>query len=228
MAPNDGRCHLNSSGFYDWSTMQDYPSLGHINHIAKEYGVSIIWAVSSSQISLYQQLSSFMTSTVAGEISSDSGNIVELIEEMYNKIMTTIRVEDKSSESIQIYYTTSCGKKRNKRKRRCKNVPLGTQVDFTAHITMKKCKSSRIEIFPVGLDTKMTIEVEPICECSCSSPSVKREPSELCNQRGYNLCGDCECFSGWGKFCQCESSSVNVTIPEESCRYELHMIHIHS
>ena len=53
--PNDGRCHLNSSGFYDWSTVQDYPSLGHIAHVARENSVNIIWAVTSAHINLYSR-----------------------------------------------------------------------------------------------------------------------------------------------------------------------------
>ena len=99
VAPNDGQCHLNSTGFYDWSTVQDYPSLGHINHVAREHSVNVIWAVTSSHLSLYQGLTKLMTASVAGEISSDSSNVVELIQELYGKITTTVRVEDNSSES---------------------------------------------------------------------------------------------------------------------------------
>ena len=35
--PNDGRCHLNSSGYYDQSTVQDYPSIGQINQVSSTY-----------------------------------------------------------------------------------------------------------------------------------------------------------------------------------------------
>ena len=40
--PNDGRCHLNSSGFYTKSREQDYPSLGHIASVARQNIVNII------------------------------------------------------------------------------------------------------------------------------------------------------------------------------------------
>ena len=75
--PNDGQCHLNISGFYEWSKLQgeltllylnlltlqncnysnisDYPSLGHIAHVAREHSVNIIWAVTSAHINLYNR-----------------------------------------------------------------------------------------------------------------------------------------------------------------------------
>ena len=72
VGPNDGKCHLNSTGFYDWSTLQDYPSLGHINHVAREHSVNLIWAVTSSHLSLYKGLTKLITASVAGKISSNS------------------------------------------------------------------------------------------------------------------------------------------------------------
>ena len=95
--PNDGRCHLNSSGFYTRSREQgktsfcwyknnssnsppDYPSLGHIASVARENSVNIIWAVSSKHINLYTSLTDIIKASHAGTISSDSSNIVELIQ----------------------------------------------------------------------------------------------------------------------------------------------------
>ena len=37
------------------SLLSDYPSLGHIAHVARENSVSIIWAVTSAHISLYSR-----------------------------------------------------------------------------------------------------------------------------------------------------------------------------
>ena len=34
--------------------LKDYPSLGHINHVAKEHSVNVIWAVTESHLDLYQ------------------------------------------------------------------------------------------------------------------------------------------------------------------------------
>ena len=80
MDPNDGRCHLNSSGFYTKSREQDYPSLGHISSVARQNSVNIIWAVSRKHINLYTSLTDIIKASHAGMISSDSSNIVELIQ----------------------------------------------------------------------------------------------------------------------------------------------------
>ena len=45
MRPNDGECHLNETGFYTHSTLQDYPSISFVNYLAKQNSVSVIWAV---------------------------------------------------------------------------------------------------------------------------------------------------------------------------------------
>ena len=37
------------------SLFSDYPSLGHIAHVARENSVSVIWAVTSAHISLYSR-----------------------------------------------------------------------------------------------------------------------------------------------------------------------------
>ena len=80
MDPNDGRCHLNSSGFYTKSREQDYPSLGHISSVARQNSVNIIWAVTSKHIKLYTSLTEIVSASLAGQIDSDSSNIVELIQ----------------------------------------------------------------------------------------------------------------------------------------------------
>ena len=36
-------------------SFSDYPSLGHIAHVARENSVSIIWAVTSNHINLYSR-----------------------------------------------------------------------------------------------------------------------------------------------------------------------------
>ena len=89
--PNDGRCHLNTTGFYDWSTVQvvfhlgtnkpeqwvcikhcaDYPSLGHINYVAKEHSVNLVWAVTGEHLNLYKRL----TQVIINIIITNNNNI---------------------------------------------------------------------------------------------------------------------------------------------------------
>lgn len=61
-------------------TTLDYPSLGHIASVARENSVNIIWAVTSKHIKLYTSLTEIVSASLAGQIDSDSSNIVELIQ----------------------------------------------------------------------------------------------------------------------------------------------------
>ncbi len=71
---------------YTYSTKQDYPSIGHINHLAKEFSVNVIWAVTEKKIDLYRSLSTLVSGSSAGVISADSSNIVELVKKQYEQI----------------------------------------------------------------------------------------------------------------------------------------------
>ena len=176
--------------------MQDYPSLGHINHVAREHSVNIIWAVTSSHLSLYQGITRLITASTAGQISSDSANIVELIEELYRKITTTVTVEDNSSHSVSVHYTSDCNKKHSKRRKRCRDIPLGTPVHFTAHLTLKSCERQLVRISPAGMEDSLVVEVEGVCECDCTieGSAGYEYTSEYCNYQGNSVCGECECF----------------------------------
>ena len=71
------------------------------------------------------------------------------LQEQYRAITTRIEIEDNSSEELSIRYSSDCNKKLNKRRKKCSNIPLGTQVEFTANITLKTCKDQlgRISLF---------------------------------------------------------------------------------
>ena len=73
-----------------------------------------------------------------------------------------MRVEH--NHSVSIHYTSDCNKKQSKRRRRCPNIPLGTPVEFTAHITLKECKKDKqvITISCVGKEDKFVLEFESI------------------------------------------------------------------
>ncbi|RWS05225.1 uncharacterized protein B4U79_02101, partial [Dinothrombium tinctorium] len=77
--PNDGRCHLNDDGFYTKSLEQDYPSLGQINRAVIDNKINVIYAVPHEAIDVYKILSTHIRGSVAGMLSNDSSNIVDMI-----------------------------------------------------------------------------------------------------------------------------------------------------
>uniref|UniRef100_A0A8C6XWI4 Integrin beta n=1 Tax=Naja naja TaxID=35670 RepID=A0A8C6XWI4_NAJNA len=102
--PNDGRCHLDANGVYSKSHLYDYPSLGHLAEVLSKSNIQPIFAVTSSRLSLYKELSKLIPKSVVGELKSDSRNVVQLIEDAY-------KVRTLSSLYIENYYvniTTGC------------------------------------------------------------------------------------------------------------------------
>lgn len=91
---NDMVCHLDQAGYYTHSTLQDYPSVGQINHVAKRSKTYIIFAVTEDHFELYSQLSKRIDKSTAGRLRSNSDNVVELVKNQYNvRALYTIRIK---------------------------------------------------------------------------------------------------------------------------------------
>ena len=70
-------------GRFSNSSLQDYPSIGQISAKLSEKNVNIIFAVTQSQLALYQTLTELIDGAVVGELKQDSSNIVNLISQNY-------------------------------------------------------------------------------------------------------------------------------------------------
>lgn len=82
--PNDGQCHLDSrTGYYTYSSIQDYPSVSQINVKVKENHINLIFAVTEEQIEVYKQLQAHIEGSSSGKLSADSSNVVDLVKEQY-------------------------------------------------------------------------------------------------------------------------------------------------
>lgn len=158
--PNDGICHLDSSGLYTHSSLQDYPSISQINQKVKQNAINIIWAVTQGEMSIYSRLCSHIEGSSAGELSNDSSNIVELIKNQYNQIRSTVEIRDTvSSDAVKIKYLSQClsGNKNIQpiETTKCDKLKKGDKVEFIADITVTHCPTNRSEwnqtftIYPV-------------------------------------------------------------------------------
>ena len=49
---------------------------------------------------------------------------------------------------------------------------LGTEVEFEMRVTLKKCLPETFQVYPVGINERMTVEIEPICNCECSNEDI--------------------------------------------------------
>ena len=63
--------------------MQDYPSLGHINYVAKEHSVNLVWAVTGEHLNLYKRL----TQVIINNIITNNNNIIRnsLADDLYQR-----------------------------------------------------------------------------------------------------------------------------------------------
>ncbi|KAJ3607410.1 hypothetical protein NHX12_024461 [Muraenolepis orangiensis] len=107
--PNDGRCHLNARNMYSMSTTMDYPSLALINDKMSENNINLVFAVTQSVVSLYQNYSELIPGTTVGMLSKDSSNVIQLILQAYAKIRSKVELEVLGvPEELSLSFNATC------------------------------------------------------------------------------------------------------------------------
>ncbi|XP_030378014.1 integrin beta-PS isoform X2 [Scaptodrosophila lebanonensis] len=236
IAPNDGECHLNSQGMYTHSIIQDYPSISQINQKVKQNAINIIFAVTQSQHSIYQKLSSHIEGSSSAILSNDSSNVVDLVLQEYRKISSSVEMKDNATDEVKITYFSSCltGGAEIKTSK-CGGLKVGDKVSFTAQIQVTKCPLNPrdwkqvIQIYPVGINESMVIDLEMLCSCPCEHPGSTgyEEHSTKCSNHGTYMCGICECDDQhFGNTCECSNSDGHLSKDKpSSCRADNTTLH---
>ncbi|XP_036386420.1 integrin beta-7-like [Megalops cyprinoides] len=214
--PNDGKCHLNSEGYYEQGTTYDYPSVGHLSKVLSANNIQLIFAVTERSIPSYQALSKLIPQSVVGVLKDDSSNVVQLISEAYGNLSSTILLEHQHAPpELEISYQSHCsiGVHSQWRKRgECSNVKINQQVNFTVSLNISSClaKSETFVIKPQGISEELKITVETLCDCNCKD---QEERSPHCNASGTLSCGICSCDEGHlGQRCECEKQLAGDTM----------------
>ncbi|UYV76265.1 ITGB1 [Cordylochernes scorpioides] len=225
--PNDGLCHLDNQGYYTESIHQDYPSISQLNHKIQEKKVNIIFAVTASQVPVYERLSARLEASSTGRLENDSSNIVQLVQEQYDKITSSVvltdNLEDKSYVKVS-YYSSCLGDKKEKTQV-CKGLKVGTHVKFEAQIEVLRCPEDASKwnqtfiIYPEGLNEGLTVNLEMVCDCPCEKPWAEERNSPKCSDgHGTYECGICSCYNNrYGDNCQCDAKDNDPAIIEASC-----------
>ncbi|XP_014230256.1 integrin beta-PS [Trichogramma pretiosum] len=231
--PNDGMCHLDKTGLYTHSTLQDYPSISQINRKVKENSVNIIWAVTEEQIRIYNNLTNLIEGSYAAKLSNDSSNIVDLVREQYNAISSSIEMKDTASSNVNLKYYSSCLGGPMVETNKCDGMKVGNKVEFTVEVEVPACPENRSEwnqkflIYPVGINESLTVNLEMICDCDCERPDTSatftrgfQPNSTECENHGDLSCGICACYAGYfGKKCDCDASKgVSAKTSDLACR----------
>ncbi|XP_037934909.1 integrin beta-PS-like isoform X1 [Teleopsis dalmanni] len=219
IAPNDGECHLDRDGLYTHSVIQDYPSISQINHKVKQNAINVIFAVTANQHSVYSKLSKHIEGSTSAILSEDSSNVVTLVRKEYSKISSSIEMKDNATSNVKITYHSACLNNGTAvPTAKCDDIKVGQLVYFTAQISVTSCPADprdwkqTIQIYPVGLNESLIIDLELLCSCPCEKPgSIGYETnSAYCNGHGTYMCGICECDESYvGRNCECSVTDAH-------------------
>ncbi|XP_049821956.1 integrin beta-PS isoform X2 [Aethina tumida] len=207
--PNDGQCHMINDE-YVAALKYDYPSISHINHVAKINNINLVFAVSNKKNinATYHYLSEKIENSNVGTLSTTSSNVVQLISDNYNKIVDSVTMTSNAPDHISVSFTSNCP---SKIPNGCTDVKLGKIIRFRATIKAEKCVNNEtIIIKPAGLDEQITVKLNVICKCDCESPKHHsfEASSPSCSRHGDFACGVCNCNGGrYGARCECDGDS---------------------
>ncbi|XP_031850006.1 integrin beta-nu [Nomia melanderi] len=213
VARSDFKCHLDGDGKYAMSTKFDYPSLEEVSRLLKENKVNLIFAVTEDRRAEYESIANLLKQKArVATLTSDSSNILEIIESSYHELISKVVLQDNSTDPLRLQYLSNCGKKDGEYlyTSECDGIQEGEVYKFTAMLSFDKCPRNEslwkqtiiIEDALASKASEIVIEVELLCGCNC-----KDSHNSHC-LHGSDECGLCKCDSGWsGEHCDCNISS---------------------
>merc|ERR1711981_609563 len=78
------------------------------------------------------------------------------------------------------------------------------------------------EIYPVGINEKVLVNLEMMCQCDCEKPGNPGyiENAPQCSNHGTYKCGICECAPDFfGRKCECDAENLSFSGDlEAGCR----------
>ncbi|KAM6175800.1 integrin beta-4 isoform 4-T4 [Erethizon dorsatum] len=223
MSRNDEKCHLDATGTYTQYKTQDYPSVPTLVRLLAKHNIIPIFAVTNYSYSYYEKLHTYFPVSSLGVLQEDSSNIVDLLQEAFNRIRSNLDIRaldsprglwtEVTSKMFQKTETGSFHIRRgevgtyNVQLRAVENVD-GTHVCQLA----EKDQAGNIHLKPSFSDG-LWMDARIICDM-CACERQKEVQSARCNYRGDFMCGHCVCHEGWiGKTCNCSTGSLSDTQP---------------
>ncbi|KAG9337585.1 hypothetical protein JZ751_028436 [Albula glossodonta] len=197
----DAKTHIALDG-------RDYPSIALLTEKMSKNNINLIFAVTSSVMSLYQNYSELIPGTTVGMLSDDSGNVIQLIKSAYEKIRSKVELEVQGlPEELSLSFNATClNGEQIPGLKSCSGLKIGDTVSFNVEAKMRGCPKNKQRSFtlkPVGFRDALQITVDFQCECDCQRQAQPDSP--ICNQgNGTYECGICQCHPGWlGPHCEC-------------------------
>ncbi|KAL3319207.1 integrin, beta [Cichlidogyrus casuarinus] len=208
--PNECQIELADDGSYEWKTsgLTDYPSIGEVARVLTEKSISVIFATVENLESTYEGAANFLPSARVGILSKDGSNIVNILKDSYDKIVSKMEVAiDHNQELLDVKLLMRChDDKEFSQKSLCDKHPINGSIQYQLQVSPKKCFNGeeKVVLKLIGLEEQSVISVLSHCACPmCYNHPIVPE-SALCSKLGNLKCGSCECSGGYsGDFCQC-------------------------
>ncbi|XP_044073640.1 integrin beta-2 [Siniperca chuatsi] len=220
LEPNDEHCHMENN-LYTKSIEMDYPSVGQLAMQLEKNNIQPIFAVTKNVEIVYKHLSKMIPKSEVGVLSSDSKNVVQLIESAYNRLSSKVTVtHDNLPDNVRVVYTPKCNHAgpAGDSEGVCDNVHVGQEISFDVTVTADSCmKDKSFTIRPLGIKDTLTVTLSTNCECQCDDPHDSSHPH--CNGKGRVTCGICSCSESFvGQFCKCSIGDKDERSLRASCQ----------
>ncbi|EDV26654.1 uncharacterized protein TRIADDRAFT_54882 [Trichoplax adhaerens] len=214
--PNDGQCRVSSEGLFNGIEM-DYPSLRQLRDKLEQFQILPVFAVTKRTFGEYVKLQNTLVGigSLLGELSSNSSNIIEIIKNSYQTLVSTVQLFSTSTNDLNVAYDAICDSNDvRKGSNTCTNVGLGKKVTFNVSVTATRCprpgitqEEFKIRVLGFG---EVTVRAKYVCECGCALGQAAVPNSPRCTMgNGTYACGVCVCNPGrFGNLCQCDSEAA--------------------
>ncbi|XP_032097547.1 integrin beta-4 isoform X4 [Sapajus apella] len=223
MNRNDERCHLDATGSYTQYRTQDYPSVPTLVRLLAKHNIIPIFAVTNYSYSYYEKLHTYFPVSSLGVLQEDSSNIVELLEEAFNRIRSNLDIRALDSpRGLRTEVTSKMFQKTKTGSFHIRRGEVGMyQVQLRAiehvdgtHVCQlpEEDQKGNIHLKPSFSDG-LKMDVGIICDvCPCELQKEMR--SARCSFNGDFMCGHCVCSEGWsGQTCNCSTGSLSDIQP---------------
>ncbi|XP_056008967.1 integrin beta-6-like [Ostrea edulis] len=232
LEPNDCLCHLDSNGKYTKAEIQDYPSVGQILQKARENNINVLFVIGGEDNAYvrrvyYDNLAAFLPGGIdkASALNTDASNILRIVGDSFRRLRDTVKLVTSSlPEELVLTLYTDCNTngRLNDSTNICTNLTLDKTANFIAYIqsNLTECPDKNtftFTIFPEGLEERVNVDFEHVCDCDCQLEPEAEPRSPKCNGRGRYECGTCICDDGWfGETCDCDGRGTET----EACGTE--------
>ncbi|XP_014387233.1 PREDICTED: integrin beta-4 [Myotis brandtii] len=220
---NDEECHLDATGTYTQYKTQDYPSVPTLVRLLAKHNIIPIFAVTNYSYSYYEKLHKYFPVSSLGVLQEDSSNIVELLQEAFNRIHSNLDIRALDSpRGLRTEVTSKMFQKTETGSFHIRRGEVGTyQVQLRAiedvdgtHVCQlpEHDRKGNVHLKPSFSDG-LRMDVGILCDL-CACELQKEVGSPQCSGNGDFMCGHCVCYEGWsGKTCSCSTGSLSDIQP---------------